>query len=87
MAQNILTLDQLTNKNTATIISLTSAGLNRRRMMDLGILPGTKIEIEITSPLGDPVAYRIRGAVIALRREQAREIQIRLNEEPNGNAN
>jgi Fe2+ transport system protein FeoA len=44
--------------------------------MDLGILPGTRIEAEMTSPSGDPTAYRIRDALIALRREQADLIRI-----------
>jgi Fe2+ transport system protein FeoA len=71
-----LTLDHLQPGERAVVTQLASTGLNRRRMMDLGILPGTQIEIEMKSPLGDPVAYRVRGAVIALRREQAREIFI-----------
>ena len=70
------TLDYLQKGQTATVTALTSSGLNRRRLMDLGILPGTAITIETISPLGDPVAYRVRGAVVALRREQAREIHI-----------
>lgn len=49
----------------------------RRRWMDLGILPGTVIKSEIVSPSGDPTAYRIRGALIALRTEQARLITVR----------
>ena len=48
----------------------------RRRFMDLGILPGTVIRAEFTSPTGDPKAYRIRGAVIGLRRQQAESICI-----------
>jgi len=51
-------------------------GVERRRMMDLGILPGVVIGAELVSPSGDPTAYRIRGAVIALRREQAQLINI-----------
>ncbi len=51
-------------------------GAERRRMMDLGILPGTVIAAELISPGGDPTAYRIRGALIALRREQAQLINI-----------
>jgi DtxR family Mn-dependent transcriptional regulator len=51
-------------------------GADRRRMMDLGILPGTPIEVEMTSPSGDPTAYKVRGALIALRDEQARLIQV-----------
>jgi Fe2+ transport system protein FeoA len=40
-------------------------------MFDLGLVPGTVVEAELRSPAGDPTAYRIRGAMIALRRSQA----------------
>jgi DtxR family Mn-dependent transcriptional regulator len=52
-------------------------GTERRRMMDLGVLPGTRVRAEYTSASGDPVAYRIRGALIALRAEQAAQIIVR----------
>ncbi len=52
-------------------------GLERRRLLDLGLLPGTLVEAAMTSPSGDPVAYRVRGALIALRRSQAEQIQVR----------
>ncbi len=77
----LTTLDQLSRQETGIVTALTSTGPERRRMMDLGILPGTKIAIELTNPLGDPTAYRIRGAVIALRRVQARQIQITIESE------
>ncbi|MBT3321357.1 MAG: hypothetical protein HN392_03630 [Anaerolineae bacterium] len=51
-------------------------GAERRRLMDLGILPGTMIEAEMESAGGDPVAYRVRGAVIALRKDQAAMISV-----------
>jgi DtxR family Mn-dependent transcriptional regulator len=51
-------------------------GADRRRMMDLGILPGTTIEVEMISPSGDPTAYKVRGALIALRKDQARLIRV-----------
>ena len=53
-------------------------GAERRRLLDLGILPGTTIEAVMTSPSGDPTAYRIRDALIALRREQAGLVRISL---------
>jgi len=56
-------------------------GLQRRRLQDLGILPGAEVWAELASSSGDPVAYRIRGALIALRKEQAELIQIRRAEE------
>jgi Fe2+ transport system protein FeoA len=40
-------------------------------LLDLGFVPGTEVSVELKSPNGDPTAYRVRGAVIALRREQA----------------
>jgi DtxR family Mn-dependent transcriptional regulator len=52
-------------------------GVQRRRLLDLGIVPGTVIGAELASISGDPMAYRIRGAVIALRRAQADDILIR----------
>lgn len=57
-------------------ISPACRGPERRRFMDLGILPGTVITAELKSPGGDPTAYNIRGALIALRQEQARLINI-----------
>ena len=72
----IKTLADLKLGEKALVKALHSKGLNRHRMMDLGILPGTEIEIEMRSPLGDPIAYRVRGATIALRQSQARDIEI-----------
>jgi DtxR family Mn-dependent transcriptional regulator len=63
-------------------ISPRCRGAERRRFLDLGILPGTMIEAVMTSPGGDPTAYRIRDALIALRREQARLIRISREPEP-----
>ena len=71
-----LTLDQLPLGKTAIVTDLSCQGIARRRMMDLGLLPGVRVTAELQSPLRDPVAYRIRDAMIALRKEQARQIAI-----------
>jgi len=72
-------LSELKPGEAGEVVSLSPAcrGLERRRLMDLGILPGTVIAAEMRSPSADPTAYRIRGALIALRREQAHLIHIR----------
>ncbi len=75
------TLAELQTDKKARIVQLNTSGLARRRLMDLGILPGTEIEIYVKSPLGDPIAYAVRGAVIGLRNEQARQIMIELLDE------
>jgi Fe2+ transport system protein FeoA len=70
----ITTLADLALGQSAVVAALTGTGAQRDRLMDLGVLPGTRIAAEMRSPLGDPTAYRIRGALIALRREQAATI-------------
>lgn len=58
----------------ATISHLQLTGDMRRRLLDLGFIPGTKVQCLYRSPLGDPTAYFIRGTVIALRQEDAGQI-------------
>jgi len=52
-------------------------GFTRRRFLDLGLTPGAVIYPELDNPFGDPRAYRVRGTLIALRREQAAFIIVR----------
>ena len=54
-------------------------GYTRRRMLDLGLTPGAEVRAEYAAFLGDPMAYRVRGSLIALRREQADQVYIRTN--------
>ncbi len=49
-------------------------GAARRRILDLGVINGTEIETLYKSPSGNPVAYLIRGAVIALRSDMTDKI-------------
>lgn len=58
------------------VVELYSHGLLRNRMLDLGILPGTKIMVRRKSPLGDPIAYEIRETIIALRSEETDLIEV-----------
>jgi DtxR family Mn-dependent transcriptional regulator len=51
-------------------------GFTRRRLLDLGLTPGTSITAEMRSLFSDPVAYRVRGTLIALRRDQAEKVSI-----------
>jgi DtxR family Mn-dependent transcriptional regulator len=66
-------------------ISPACQGSQRRRLLDLGVVPGTIVDVVFESAAGDPVAYNIRGALIALRREQAGWIQVEFDRNaPNG---
>lgn len=48
----------------------------RRRLLELGLVPGTPVTCAAVSPAGDPAAYLIRGAVIALRRKDAGGVRL-----------
>ncbi|MEI7865659.1 MAG: metal-dependent transcriptional regulator, partial [Chthoniobacterales bacterium] len=69
-------LSSLRQGEAARVVNLSPSilGGERRRMLDLGLVPGTRVERDFDSMLGSPTAYRIRGATIALRREQADRI-------------
>ncbi len=59
------------------MISKRVRGQQRRRLMDLGFVPGSRVTFEMASASGDPVAFRVRGAVAALRLEQAKQIFVK----------
>lgn len=72
-------LAELATGASAVIHSLSPActGAERRRLLDLGLVPGTPVRCEFTSPFGSPRAYFLRGSLVALRREQAERILVR----------
>ena len=55
----------------AKIVQVRAGGDMARRLADLGFVPGTAVECALISPAGDPAAYRLRGSLIALRRQDA----------------
>lgn len=69
-------LTGLKEGESAKVCGLLSTGSMRRRLQDLGIVEGTQVQCAQISPYGDPVAYSIRGALIALRCEDARNILV-----------
>src|SRR5690606_8195040 len=77
-------LSSLAPGESAEVVGIAPAcrGAQRRRLFDLGVVPGTMVASELTASGGDPTAYRIRGALIALRREQADLIHVHRGEAP-----
>ncbi|MFZ5819862.1 MAG: metal-dependent transcriptional regulator [Chloroflexota bacterium] len=72
-------LDELPHDRRAQIVTLDEAvqGFTRRRFLDLGLTPGAEIYPELKNFFGDPRGYRLRGTLIALRREQAAQIWVK----------
>jgi ferrous iron transport protein A len=76
MKEKIIPLNYLPLGKKAIVKELISDGTIRRRMLDLGLITNTVVEALQRSPSGDPIAYDIRGAVIALRSEEASKILV-----------
>lgn len=70
----IISLKEMQPGQKARIKKILSSGSMRRRLLDIGLIKGTKIECVGKSPAGDPLAFYIRGAVIAIREEDCRNI-------------
>jgi DtxR family Mn-dependent transcriptional regulator len=72
------TLADLERGQSGRVLGISPAcqGPQRRRLLDLGVVPGTEVTAQLISVAGDPVAFLIRGALVALRRDQARLVLI-----------
>ena len=79
MPAGTISLNELKHDQHAEIIPLDEAvqGFTRRRFLDLGLTPGTQIYPELQNFFGDPRAYRVRGTLIALRKDQAAQIWVK----------
>lgn len=69
-------LTMLSEGDCARVAGLKTTGSMRRRLLDLGMIEGTRVWCAQKSPCGDPIAYAVRGAVIALRNEDAENILV-----------
>jgi Fe2+ transport system protein FeoA len=63
-----------------TIERLSCRGRLRRRLMDMGIVTGTSFEVERVAPLGDPMELKIKGFHLSLRKHEAGEILVKVEE-------
>lgn len=79
LKREAISLSELADEQRAEIVTLDDAvqGFTRRRFLDLGLTPGTRIYPELGNFFGDPRAYRVRGTLIALRKDQASQIWVK----------
>jgi ferrous iron transport protein A len=76
----IVMLTELRPGEQATIVAVGGQGAVRRRYMEMGLTKGECVRVTHVAPLGDPVAYRVKGYELALRREEAAQIRVALAE-------
>jgi ferrous iron transport protein A len=70
------TLNNIKINDTVRVKSITEACHIKRRLLDIGLIPGTNITLLYTSPFKDPKAYLIRNTIIAIRDIDAKEIEV-----------
>jgi ferrous iron transport protein A len=68
-----ISLDQIEPENNVKVIHI-GKGLARRRLLDMGIIPGIEIEVIKQAPLKDPIEIKLRGYNLSLRRREAKDI-------------
>jgi len=71
-----LALSDLAVGSYCQVAAVELEGLLRRRILDLGMVPGTPVQCVRKSPAGDPIAFYVRGSMIALRSDDARLIKV-----------
>lgn len=76
--QNSRNLSELEKGRYGIVLDISSNDSMRRRLRDLGFVNGARVSCVLVSPLGDPAAYLVCGAVIALRREDSSCVRIKV---------
>ena len=76
----MITLETLPVGHEAVITTVGGEGSLRCRLLDMGLIPKTRVRVEKIAPLGDPMELRVRGYALSLRKEDAREIQVEVAE-------
>lgn len=71
-----MTLDQLRIGSSGTITAVGGEKALRCRLLDMGLIPRTRVTLQKTAPLGDPIEIRLRGYELTLRLAEAQKIEI-----------
>lgn len=71
-----MTLDKLPLGQEAVITAVGGEGPLRCRLLDMGLIPRTRVRVEKIAPLGDPLELRVRGYSLSLRKEDAGKIEV-----------
>ena len=71
------TIDDLKIGQSGIIAQVGGEGALRLRILDMGLIPGTKVSLQKIAPMGDPIQIQVRGYELTIRREDARNITLR----------
>lgn len=71
-----MNLAMLEKGRKGVIARIGAVGPLRRRLMDMGVLPGEEVTVEMVAPLGDPIEITVRNYKLSLRKKEAEEIHL-----------
>ncbi len=71
-----MTIDDLAIGGSGIIAAVGGEGPLRLRFLDMGLIPGTHVQLQKVAPMGDPIQIRVRGYELTIRREDARQISL-----------
>jgi len=69
-------LSELKRGEKGRIVKIGGGGSLRRRLLDMGLVPGSEVKMERVAPLGDPIEIKVKGYNLSLRKEEAESIQV-----------
>ncbi len=75
---NLMGLHEVGVKSEVKVVEISKESRMRKRIMDMGIVRGTKIIIEGKAPMGDPIEILVRGYNLTLRKDEAKDIKVEL---------
>ena len=78
MNSTIITLDQLPINQTGIILDLNCNHSIKKRLLDLGLIPGTSITPVFTSPFGEPTAFEFRNTIVSIRNNDTSHIFVKV---------
>jgi ferrous iron transport protein A len=81
-----VTLDELAVGARARVAGVGGERSSMLRLMELGLLPGTAVEVVRVAPLGDPLEIRLRGYSLSIRKQLAEAVELTAVEGPDANA-
>ena len=73
-----MTLDSIPEKAGAKVVAVDAAGSGGLRLMEMGIVPGARVQVVNRAPLGDPLQILVRNYHLALRRKEAQSVHVTL---------
>ena len=72
-----MTLNELKAGTSGIITAVGGDGALRCRLLDMGLIPRTRVTLQKVAPMGDPIEIRVRGYELTLRVEEAQKIEVR----------